>query len=102
MWAGSWSSGSIEVVGVSKYTLLAITAVDSNNDATKILAVIDGTRVTGIGGVQLSSTLSTVGFVANLSGDTLSFVRCKTMSHNTSANHGGIYDCRVTQINGIA
>lgn len=102
LWAGSWSSGSIEVVGVSKYTLLAITAVDSNNDATKILAVIDGTRVTGIGGVQLSSTLSTVGFVANLSGDTLSFVRCKTMSHNTSANHGGIYDCRVTQINGIA
>ena len=102
LWAGSWSSGSKEVVGVSKYTLLAITAVDSNNDATKILAVIDGTRVTGIGGVQLSSTLSTVGFVANLSGDTLSFVRCKTMSHNTSANHGGIYDCRVTQINGIA
>ena len=102
LWSGSWSSGSLEVSGISKYTLLAITAVDSNSDATKILAVIDGTRVTGIGGVQLSSTLSTVGFVANLSGDTLSFVRCKTMAHNASGQHGGLYDCTVTRIDGIA
>lgn len=101
LWSGQWSSGSLEVSGVSEYTLLAITAVDSNDDATTILAVNSGTRVAGIGGVPSSSALSTAGFLANISGDNLSLVRCKVMSHHSSASHGGVYDCNVIQIDGI-
>ena len=66
-----------------------------------MLAVNSGTRIAGIGGVPFSNALSTSGFLANVSGDTLSLVRCKTMSHNSSAAHGGVYECSVIQIDGI-
>lgn len=90
LWRGTFDSGSIEVVGISKYTIIGVYTSDS------VLCI--GTKSYGSGGFLEYGSSSNISFNAyrfNTSGDTLTID-----TNNTGATNGNQH-IQVTEIYGI-
>ena len=90
LWRGTFDSGSIEVVGLSKYTIIGVYTSDS------VLCI--GTKSYGSGGFLEYGSSSNISFNAyrfNTSGDTL------TIDTNNTGATDGTQHIQVTEIYGI-
>ena len=98
MWTGEWGSGSIDVPGLSRYTIFLLKIQGS---LTRIIAIRYSTAFRGIGGWISGNNLSTYAITATVDGDRLTMTKCASVNHVSNGSHGAIYDQTVQEIAGI-
>lgn len=95
----NFSSGTLEVENISKYTLLYFYL---SGEATRVLAIRSGSYVRGgIPWVNASGDVITYAVSCSVSGDVLTYVNSGYMKHSASGNHGAWVQKAITAIVGV-
>lgn len=103
LWTGTWNAGSILVNGLSKYSKFEILTPDTS---TPMTAGFNSTRTllrgycvypSGTAGIDV-----TLLFSAAVSGDNLTYVTSRRLTHNASLEHGiSVENLSISGIRGI-
>ena len=96
---GSWSAGDISVPEINNYILYYI---KMTGQSTVVPVIREGSRIRGVGGYSSATpTITIYQFAATLSGTTLTFVACNSMTHTPSGSHSAVGNNVVEAIIGI-
>lgn len=98
LWSGLWSSGSIEVPNISKYTVIALSIY---NNYARIICTKNGNVFRGIGGCAWTGDASGSIYFFNgtISGDTFTMVG--SCGGNYVTNNGAVEAQQITAVIGI-
>lgn len=99
LWEGTWSSGSLTVNGISKYSLLMM-----EQAGEPIIVVNDGSVLRGMSMAASGVIHYGRAFSSNISGDTLTLPGASNISqipHTASGNHSAITYQSITKIVGL-
>lgn len=96
LWSGTgWSSGSIDVDGISDWHVVQI--VTSRGNALGFVAA----NVNAIGASMNTGQHSIIGVRFSVSGNTCTMVTAHVLKHNASSNHEALESINVTAIYGL-
>ena len=71
------------------------------DSATPIIAVKLGSYLRGIGGWPNGNGHAIYGIAATVNSDTLTMVRCQSITHAANGNHGSLNDNAIERIYGL-
>lgn len=96
LWTGAWSSGSITVNGISKYSILLITLTNNN----QCIGISNGStcRFMAVSG---SANQYVFSGSFTISGDTCTWGAAGSMQHNGGGNHGAFQTLNILSITGL-
>ena len=81
LWTGTWSSGTMTISGISKYSLFLVTM-----GGVPLPAYSDGSRVRILGATGTTSHTTHAGSFS-FEGDTCTFIAGTSMVHTPDSNH---------------
>jgi len=101
LWAGNWNSGAITIPDFGKYSGFIITMV-AQGTTIPVYRAPNSTHMRGVGGYSSATpSIVTYQFTATVSGETLNFVACNSITHTVSGSHSAATNYVVGSIYGV-
>lgn len=96
LWSGSWTTGSISVPDVSKYSILIFV-----NNSGVASGIVLGSSINAFGIKNDTDDQVTCAVAANINGNTISLTNAYALQHTSNSDHATASTITITAIYGI-